>query len=100
MDKAEYLDPVCCFDASQYIGLPDAEPCAAAVDVPDVVKELDRLQNSGQATGEASFRCKVSLWGCTAARATRPLPRVPLRAALSLYAVTVWARPFLAQRSC
>ena len=41
------------------------------------------------ATGEASFRCKVSLWGCTAARATRPLPRVPLRAALSLYAVTV-----------
>ena len=47
MDKAEYLDPVCCFDASQYIGLPDAEPCAAAVDVPDVVKELDRLQNSG-----------------------------------------------------
>ena len=48
MDRSEYSDPVCCFDASQYIGLPDAEPCAAAVDVPDVVKELDRLQNSGQ----------------------------------------------------
>lgn len=48
MDKAEYLDPVCCFDASQYIGHPDSEPCASAVNVPEVVKELDRLQNSGQ----------------------------------------------------
>ena len=28
MDKAEYLDPVCCFDASQYIGHPDSEQLA------------------------------------------------------------------------
>ena len=49
--KAEYLDPVCCFDASQYIGHPDSEPCASAVIVPEVVKELDRLQNSGQRAG-------------------------------------------------
>lgn len=48
MDKAEYSDPVCCFDASQYTGHPDSEPCASAVNVPEVVKELDRLQNSGQ----------------------------------------------------
>ena len=48
MDKAEYLDPVCCFDASQYTGHPDSEPCASAVNVPEIVKELDRLQNSGQ----------------------------------------------------
>ena len=48
MDKAEYSDPVCCFDASQYMGHPDTEPCASTVNVPEVVKELDRLQNSGQ----------------------------------------------------
>ena len=48
MDKAEYSDPVCCFDASQYTGHPDSEPCASAVNVPEIVKELDRLQNSGQ----------------------------------------------------
>ena len=48
MDKAEYSDPSCCFDASQYMGHPDTEPCASAVNVPEVVKELDRLQNSGQ----------------------------------------------------
>ena len=48
MDNAEYSDPSCCFDASQYIGHPDSEPCASAVNVPEVVKELDRLQNSGQ----------------------------------------------------
>ena len=47
MDKAEYSDPSCCFDASQYTGHPDSEPCASAVNVPEVVKELDRLQNSG-----------------------------------------------------
>lgn len=40
----------CCFDASQYTGRPDASPCASVVNVPDVVAELDRLQNSGHLT--------------------------------------------------
>lgn len=93
-------------------GTPTPSRGASAVNVPEVVKELDRLQNSGhleqaqkliehwvsaaRQSGDwrSDFRCKVSLWGCTAARATRPLPRAPLRAVLSLYAATVWVQPY------
>lgn len=33
----------CCFDASEYIGVPDAEPCARTLDVPAVIRGLDAL---------------------------------------------------------
>ena len=42
-------DESCCiFDASQYTGAPDAEPCPQAVDVPAAVRELDALYNAGR----------------------------------------------------
>ena len=43
----KHSEPRCCFDASMFLGHPDAEPCPRAVDVPRVVTELDRLQNGG-----------------------------------------------------
>ena len=104
MDKAEYSDPVCCFDASQYIGLPDAEPCAAAVDVPDVVKELDRLQNSGHLEQAQKL---LERWIGAARQSGDWRSELSLQSELmGLHrrtgdnAVTVWARPFPAQRSC
>ena len=33
----------CCFDASEYTGLPDSEPCPAALDVPAIIRGLDAL---------------------------------------------------------
>ena len=33
----------CCFDASDYTGLPDSEPCPRALDVPAIIRGLDAL---------------------------------------------------------
>lgn len=44
----DYSDSRCCFDASQYTGHPDAQPCPCSVNVPELVKKLDELQNSGR----------------------------------------------------
>ena len=33
----------CCFDASEYTGLPDSEPCEKALDVPAIIRGLDAL---------------------------------------------------------
>ncbi|MCR5576523.1 MAG: tetratricopeptide repeat protein [Oscillospiraceae bacterium] len=44
----DYKEPCCIFDASQYTGTPDAEPCPQAVDVPAAVRALDALYNAGR----------------------------------------------------
>ena len=33
----------CCFDASEYTGVPDREPCERALDVPEIIRGLDAL---------------------------------------------------------
>ena len=33
----------CCFDASEYTGVPDHEPCPKAFDVPEIIRGLDAL---------------------------------------------------------
>ena len=33
----------CCFDTSEYTGVPDTEPCARTLDVPAVIRGLDAL---------------------------------------------------------
>ena len=33
----------CCFDASEYTGVPDTEPCARTIDVPAAIRALDAL---------------------------------------------------------
>ena len=38
----------CCFDASEYTGLPDAEPCAHPLDVPAIIRGLDALYAQGR----------------------------------------------------
>ena len=45
MDHNEFC---CIFDASQYTGAPDTEPCPRAVDVPEAVRQLDALYNAGR----------------------------------------------------
>ena len=44
----DHIDPVCCFDASQYTGTPDAAPTGETVPVPRIVRELDALYDSGR----------------------------------------------------
>ena len=44
----DYQDPICCFDASAYLGTPDTEHESAVLDVPAMIGELDRLYNTGR----------------------------------------------------
>ena len=38
----------CCFDPSEYTGVPDAEPCLHTLDVPAIVRGLDALYAQGR----------------------------------------------------
>ena len=38
----------CCFDPSEYTGLPDTEPCERTVDVPAIIRGLDALYAQGR----------------------------------------------------
>ena len=44
----DHIDPICPFDASQYTGTPDAEPCAKALPVPERIARLDALYQAGR----------------------------------------------------
>lgn len=37
----------CCFDPSEYTGLPDTEPCPHPLDVPEIIRGLDALYARG-----------------------------------------------------
>ncbi len=43
MDKHNYTEPLCCFDASEYLGKPDSAPCPSAVDMREATAVLDAL---------------------------------------------------------
>ena len=47
----DYQDPICCFDASAYLGTPDTEHESAVLDVPAMIGELDRLYAGRLARG-------------------------------------------------
>lgn len=51
----DYTEPCCIFDASQYTGLPDAEPCEKSIDVPGIIKNLDALYAQGRENEAQSF---------------------------------------------
>ncbi len=51
----DHIEPICIFDASQYTGVPDAEPCAKSIDVPEIIKELDALYAHGRENEAQSF---------------------------------------------
>lgn len=38
----------CCFDASEYTGVPDCEPCGRSLDVPAAIRALDALYAAGR----------------------------------------------------
>ena len=38
----------CCFDTSEYTGVPDAEPCPLPLDVPSIIRGLDALYAQGR----------------------------------------------------
>lgn len=61
------MEPVCCFDAREYTGVPDTRPCPRALDVPEVIKELDALYENGRDSQTERFleaqREKASLAG-------------------------------------
>lgn len=61
------MEPVCCFDAREYTGVPDTRPCPRALDVPEVIKELDALYENGRDSQAERFleaqREKASLAG-------------------------------------
>ena len=47
--------PCCCFDASEYTGVPDTAPCPVSLDVPEIISRLDGLYNSGREAEAESF---------------------------------------------
>ena len=59
IDKADYAEPSCCFDASMYTGMPDTEPCPKTIDTKSVIASFDALISSGNE--EAAGR-HLNLW--------------------------------------
>ncbi len=49
------IEPICPFDASAYTGMPDAEPCAREIPVPELIAQLDELYNSGREQEAGAF---------------------------------------------
>lgn len=45
----------CCFDASEYTGVPDREPCSHPLDVPAAIRELDALYAAQRESEAQSF---------------------------------------------
>ncbi|MBR0207609.1 MAG: tetratricopeptide repeat protein [Oscillospiraceae bacterium] len=45
----------CCFDPSEYTGLPDTEPCERPLDVPAVIRGLDALYARGREDEAQSY---------------------------------------------
>ncbi|MBR1457502.1 MAG: hypothetical protein IJ594_10150 [Oscillospiraceae bacterium] len=51
----DYREPICPFDASDYTGVPDAEPTGQRMNVPAMIRQLDQLINAGRAVKAQHF---------------------------------------------
>ena len=51
----DYTEPSCCFDATQYTGVPDSAPTGQTLPVPELIRELDRLYDSGRESEAGVF---------------------------------------------
>lgn len=51
----DYIEPCCCFDSSQYTGVPDAEPTGRRMNVPAMIRQLDQLIQAGRAVKAQHF---------------------------------------------
>ena len=45
----------CCFDTSEYTGVPDTEPCPQTLDVPAIIRGLDALYAEGREDEAQSY---------------------------------------------
>ena len=54
----DYIESCCCFDTSQYSGVPDTAPCPGSINVPKAVEKLDALKNAGRFIEAISFTDK------------------------------------------
>ena len=45
----------CCFDTSQYTGVPDREPCPETLNVPEIIRGLDELYARGRESEAQSY---------------------------------------------
>lgn len=45
----------CCFDTSEYTGVPDSEPCARTLDVPAIIRGLDALYAQSRESEAQSY---------------------------------------------
>lgn len=51
----DYQEPICPFDSSAYIGVPDAEPTGKRMNVPNMIRQLDQLIHAGRAVKAQHF---------------------------------------------
>jgi len=51
----DYLEPVCPFDVSAYTGVPDTEPTERTIPVPELIRQLDELYNTGRESEAGAF---------------------------------------------
>ncbi len=51
----EHNEPRCCFDVSGYTGVPDAEPTGETLPVPELIRQLDALYDSGREAEAGEF---------------------------------------------
>ena len=51
----DYIEPSCCFDTTQYTGVPDSAPTGETVPVPELIQKLDELYDSGREPEAGAF---------------------------------------------
>ena len=55
MERTDYQEPCCPFDASAYTGTPDNSPCPVSLLVQDVIRELDGFYAQGREAEAEGF---------------------------------------------
>ena len=51
----DYMEPCCCFDATQYTGTPDTSHIENPLDIPEIIKGLDERNQSGREAEAAVY---------------------------------------------
>ena len=58
LNKQDYIEKACCFDASDYTSSPDQSPCDHKIPVPQIIERLDGLFRKGMEEEAGDFlRC-------------------------------------------
>lgn len=65
IDKSDYEESCCCFNAAMYSGVPDSAPCPDTIDIKGVIASFDALLNADK---EAEAGRLLDLWCAEAAK--------------------------------